>query len=139
MYGLVLHGEDGDKVPVEIEALVVREEDLVRLEDDGVGDDAFGDLDGVEGVVLERVPRVGRHRLVVPVQLVHRRVVLLGDERGRAYDHVLAVLREEAALPVECSGNEGVLVHFTFVTNNSPNSRRKSGVLNAFEGLWFLP
>ena len=42
----MLHGEDGDKVPVEIEALVVREEDLVRLEDDGVGDDALGDLNG---------------------------------------------------------------------------------------------
>ena len=58
MYGLVLHREHGDEVPVEVESLVVREEDLVRLEDDGVGNDALGDLDGVEGVVLERVPKM---------------------------------------------------------------------------------
>ena len=58
MHCLVLHGEHGDKVPVEVEPLVVREEDLVRLEDDGVGDDALGDLDGVQGVVLERVPEM---------------------------------------------------------------------------------
>ena len=97
----MLHGEDGDKVPVEIEALVVREEDLVRLEDDGVGDDAFGDLDGVEGVVLERVPGVGGYRLVVHVKLVHWRGVLLGDERGRPHYDVLAVLGEQTALSVE--------------------------------------
>ena len=99
VYGLVLHREHGDEVPVEVESLIVRQEDLVRLEDDGVGDDALGDLDGVEGVVLERVPGVGRDGLVVPVELVHRRVVLLVDERGRTHDDVLAVLGEEAALP----------------------------------------
>ena len=104
MYGLVLYGEDGDKVPVEVEPLVVREEDLVRLEDDGVGDDSLGDLDGVERVVLERVARVGRHRLVVTVQLVHWRMVLLVDERGRPHDDVLAVLGEEAALPERLKG-----------------------------------
>ena len=58
MHCLVLHREHGDKVPVEVEPLVVREEDLVRLEDDGIGDDALGDLDGVQGVVLERVPEM---------------------------------------------------------------------------------
>ena len=44
-------------------------------------------------------PGIGCDGLVVPVELVHGRVVLLVDEGGGAHDDVFAVLREEAALP----------------------------------------
>lgn len=52
-------------VSVQVEPLVVRQEDLVNVKDKLVHQDTLRDLDGVEGVVLQRVSGVGGNRLVV--------------------------------------------------------------------------
>ena len=67
--GLLLHGEHSQDVPVEVEALVVRQDDLVTLEGARVTQAPRVQVDDVQGVVLQGRARVGRHRLVVAVHL----------------------------------------------------------------------
>ena len=107
MDGLVLHGEDGQDVLVEVDALVVGEEDFVGLELDLAGEDALGDLDAVEGVVLEGVPWVGADGLVILAELLHGRVVVVGEVGGGADDDKVAVLGEEGTLAVELLDADG--------------------------------
>lgn len=52
------HGQD---VPVEVEALVVRQDDLITLEGPGVAQPAGVQVNDVQGVILQRRPRVGSH------------------------------------------------------------------------------
>ena len=64
----------------------MRQEDLVSLELDGVAENSFDEVDAVQGVVLQRVARVRRHRLVVAVDLVQRRVRIVRLVRSRSDD-----------------------------------------------------
>ena len=66
----------------------MRQEYFVGLELDGVAEDSGDEIDAVEGVVLQRVPRVWRDGLVVPVDLVKRRVRVVGYVGSRAHDHL---------------------------------------------------
>lgn len=52
MYGLLLDGQHSQDVPIEVEALVVRQDDLVTLEGPGVTQSASVEVDDVEGVVF---------------------------------------------------------------------------------------
>lgn len=45
------------------------QDDLVTLKGPGVTQPAGVEVDNVEGVVLQRRPRVGSHRFVVPINL----------------------------------------------------------------------
>lgn len=101
MYNLVLNRQNSEHVLVQVQALVVREEDLVHLEVARVGQAAVLQVHQVECVVLERRARVGCHSLVARVHLVEVRPQLIGDVGGRTHHHVLAVLAEQAALPVQ--------------------------------------
>lgn len=136
VYGLLLDRQHSQDVPVQVEALVVGQDDLVTLEGPGVTQPASVQVDDVEGVVFQRGPRVRSHRFVVAIHLlggwraeesrgrnrttgVHLYIFLnflillrcsclkevrrrlLWDVHGRPDDHVAAVVREEAALPVE--------------------------------------
>ncbi len=59
----------------------MRQEDFVRLELDGVTEDSVDEVDTVQCVILQGVSRIGRHRLVVPVDLVQGRVWVVGNVR----------------------------------------------------------
>lgn len=52
MYGLLLDWQHSQDVPVEVEALVVGQDDLVTLKGPGVTQPASVEVDNVEGVVL---------------------------------------------------------------------------------------
>jgi len=52
VYGLLLHREHSQDVPVEVEALVVGQDDLVTLKGPGVTQSARMEVDNVEGVVF---------------------------------------------------------------------------------------
>lgn len=69
MYGLLLDRENSQDVPVEVEALVVGQDDLVTLEGPGVTQSACVKVNNVERVVFQRRSGVGSHRFVVPVHL----------------------------------------------------------------------
>lgn len=64
------HSED---VPIEIEALVVRQDDLVTLKRSGVAQSASMKVNDMEGVVFQRRPRIWSHRFVVTIHLVDKR------------------------------------------------------------------
>lgn len=101
MDGLLLDGEHGQDVPVQVEPLVVGQDDLVALEVAGVAEPARVQVYDVERVILQRGARVGSHRLVVAVNLEEVRMRLLRQVRRRADDHIAAVVREQAALAVQ--------------------------------------
>ncbi len=52
MYGLLLDRQHSQDVPVEVEALVVGQDDLVTLKGSGVAQPASVEVDDVEGVVF---------------------------------------------------------------------------------------
>ena len=64
--GLMLDRQDGQRVLVQVESLVVGQEYLVSFKSSSVAEAAGLNVDYVEGIVLEGVARVRRHRLVVP-------------------------------------------------------------------------
>lgn len=70
MYGLLLDRQHSQDVPIEVEALVVGQDDLVTFKGPGVTQPASVEVDNVEGVVFQRRPGVGSHRFVVPIHLV---------------------------------------------------------------------
>ena len=111
VYGLLLDGEDGEHVAVQVEALVVREEDLVAVEQSAVAQPACLELHQVQRVVLERRVRVRRHRLVVAVDVEEERMRLRRDVRSRPDDHVACVVREERALAVQMLRVDGDVRH----------------------------
>ncbi len=78
----MLDGEDGEDILVEVDSLVVRQEDLVQLELERVAQEADLDVDTVQGVVFQGVPRVRRHRLVRFVDLVHPWMRIVGQILG---------------------------------------------------------
>ncbi len=59
----------------------MRQEDFVRLELDGVTEDSVDEVDTIQCVILQGVSRIGRHRLVVPVDFVQGRVGVVGNVR----------------------------------------------------------
>lgn len=69
MYGLLLDGEDGQDVPVEVQALVVGQDNLVTLEGPGVAQSARVKVNNMERVIFEWRPGVWSDRLVVPINL----------------------------------------------------------------------
>lgn len=69
MYGLLLDGEDGQDVPVEVQALVVGQDDLVAFEGPGVAQPARVKVDNVERVVFQRRAGVRSDRFVVAINL----------------------------------------------------------------------
>lgn len=73
MYGLLLDRQHSQDVPVEVEALVVGQNDLVALKGPGVTQPPRVEVDDVEGVVFKRRSGVGSHRFVVPIHLVGKR------------------------------------------------------------------
>ena len=64
----------------------MRQENLVRLELDGVAENSVDEVHAVEGVVLQRVARVRGHGLVVAVDLVQRRMGVVRLIRRRSDD-----------------------------------------------------
>lgn len=56
---LVLDGEDGERAVVQVEALVVRQVDLVDAKVDAIGDAAGAQVDQIEGEVLQRTSYLG--------------------------------------------------------------------------------
>ena len=77
------------------------EDNLVRLEGGLVHETAGENVHHIEGVVLQVVPRVRGHRLVVLIDRVEGRVRVLRHKGGRAHQHEAAILGEEGTLPVQ--------------------------------------
>lgn len=69
MYRLLLDREDGQDVPVEVQALVVGQDNLVTLEGPGVAQSAGVKVNNMERVVFQWRPGVGSHRFIVPIHL----------------------------------------------------------------------
>ena len=77
------------------------EDNLVSLEGGLVHETAGENVHHIEGVVLQVVPRVRGHRLVVLIDRVEGRVRVLRHKGGRAHQHEAAILGEEGTLPVQ--------------------------------------
>jgi hypothetical protein len=79
----------------------VREDNFVHLESGLVHQTAGDNVHHIERVVLQVVPRVRRHRLVVLIDGEEGRVGILGYEGGRGHQHEPPVLGEKGTLAVE--------------------------------------
>lgn len=69
VYGLLLDREHSQDVPVQVQALVVGQDDLVTLEGPGVAQPARVKVDDVERVVFQRRSGVGGNGFVVAIHL----------------------------------------------------------------------
>lgn len=98
---LLLHGEDGQDVLIEVQPLVMREDDFVTLESPRVTEPARVEINDMQGIIFQRGARVGGHRLTVAINLKEGRVRLLGEVSSRANDDIPTVISEQAALTVQ--------------------------------------
>lgn len=77
--GLLLDRQHCQDVPVEVEALVVRQDDLVALKRPRVTQPPGVEVNDVKGIVLQRRAGVGGHGLIVSIHLE----VQYSDRRGK--------------------------------------------------------